>query len=128
MKGTEGQISDGLMAVQFLMALSFVVGLIFLAAWILKRYSAIGRNVKHGLKMPVSIVSTTPLGDKKYLIVTEVEGEYFFLGVTSGGINLISRLDPPEGAGEEQPDVSEQSGDFKTALKRAGEFLKGGKQ
>ncbi len=128
MNGADPQISDGLMAIQLLMALSFVVGLIFLSAWLVRRYSSIGRGVKHGVKMPVSVVSTTPLGDKKFLVVSEVQGKYFFLGVTNQGINLISELKPPEEGDIEAGEVSAESGDFRTALKRATEFLKGGKR
>ena len=42
------------------------------------------------------IEQTRPLGNRQFLVVAECDGRRLLLGVSPGGINMLSALDPKE--------------------------------
>lgn len=71
-----------------LIILFLFVGLAFLA----RRLKGRIPGSKAGGNMPVAILSSRPLGGQHSLIVAQADGQRFLLGVSRGGIALISRL------------------------------------
>ncbi len=71
-------------------ALAFVVGIILLLAYVTKRLKLVTAN-QGGIKT----VSATPLGQKEKLVLVELEGQQYLLGVTSQQITLIDKLSSP---------------------------------
>lgn len=75
-----------------LVILFLLAGLAFLA----RRLRGRMPGGKAGGNMPVSILSSRPLGGQHNLVIAEAAGQRFLLGVSRGGIALISRLDAHE--------------------------------
>ncbi len=75
-----------------LVILGLLVGLAFLA----RRLRGRMPGSKAGGNMPVSILSSRPLGGQHSLVIAEAGGQRFLLGISRGGIALISRLDAHE--------------------------------
>ncbi len=74
------------------LALAFVIGLVFLSAWLLKKISVGKMITGHSAKGNMKILDKTCLGDKQYLMVVFVEEKYLLLGVTPQSISLVSEL------------------------------------
>ncbi|MGC9403202.1 flagellar biosynthetic protein FliO [Vibrio genomosp. F10] len=72
-------------------SLLFVVALIFLLAWALKRMRVPTMMNQKGL----SIVRQIPVGTKERVMIIEAGKEQFLVGVTTQSIQLISKLDTP---------------------------------
>ena len=88
---------------QMLASLSVVLGLIFLAQYIFKRYSgkaAVGLGSGY-----IRVIENRFLGPRRSLMLVEVGGEYLLLGVTNDRISLIKQVDMVE-TGELIPDES----------------------
>jgi flagellar protein FliO/FliZ len=80
--------------VKMFAALAFVLGLIFLSAYLFRKISGsrffAGKN-----RVAIQTLGSLALGDKRLLVVVAVEGQNYFLGVTNHAINLLARLDQP---------------------------------
>lgn len=104
------------------LALGFVIGLVFLSAWLLKRISAGrmigGLSARGGIK----ILDKTSLGDKRYLMVVRVEGKYLLLGVTQQSVSLVSELPQYTLQEEEKEPLFERI--FHAASRKAEEIRK----
>jgi flagellar biosynthetic protein FliO len=74
------------------LALSLILGLLFLLAYLLKRIGPyrLAPGAKGGFAM--RIVSTLPLGERRYLLVVELADHHYFLGVTGQSIQLLQEL------------------------------------
>lgn len=85
------QVSQGSDAIASLWsmfgALALVIGIILLLAYMTKRLKLISAN-NSGLKT----ISATPLGQKEKLVLVELEGQRYLLGVTNHQITLIDKL------------------------------------
>jgi flagellar biosynthetic protein FliO len=101
--------SDSFSFIQSLMALSFVLGLIFLAAYFFKKVTGIRSTGLRKSQVPINVVGNMPLGDKKFLSVVEISGKHYFIGITQNSINLLSelQLDFPASEGEAEEEAFE---------------------
>jgi flagellar protein FliO/FliZ len=82
--------STGLM--QIFLALAFVIGLMLLAAWLLKRVGPIG----NAQKVPVKVVGGVNIGNRERIIIVEVADQWLVLGVTAQQINTLSTMQKQE--------------------------------
>ncbi len=77
---------------QVTLALAFVIGLILLSAWLVRRLSLLPMSNAQTLR----VVSGVMVGSKERVVVVEVEGRWLVLGVTASAVNLLHTLDAPE--------------------------------
>ncbi|WP_298222532.1 flagellar biosynthetic protein FliO [Acidocella sp.] len=77
-------------------SLLIILGLLAGLAFLARRFKGRLPGSKAGGNMPVSILSSRPLGGQQSLVIAEAEGQRFLLGISRGGIVLISRLDAHE--------------------------------
>jgi flagellar protein FliO/FliZ len=85
--------SSGLMSIaQVALALAFVIGLIVLSAWLVRRLSLLPLSNGQALR----VVSGVMVGGKERVVVVEVEGHWLVLGVTSSSVNLLHTMDAPD--------------------------------
>ncbi|MBU6418132.1 MAG: flagellar biosynthetic protein FliO [Proteobacteria bacterium] len=77
-------------------SLLIILGLLTGLAFLARRFKGRLPGSKVGGNMPVSIISSRPLGGQQSLVIAEADGQRFLLGVSRGGIALISRLSPHE--------------------------------
>lgn len=74
-----------------LLALVFIVGLIFACAWLMRRMSGgVGLNQKH-----IQVMSVMPLGTREKLMIIRAANEYLLIGVTPNGIQTLHQFDEP---------------------------------
>ncbi|MDX1694208.1 MAG: flagellar biosynthetic protein FliO [Ketobacteraceae bacterium] len=100
------------------LGLMAVLGVIVVLTWLAKRFNVTGINLSQSLKLQ----SVLSLGTKEKVVIVNVEGRRFLLGVTPQQINILSELDtdsPPVGS---QP--SGEATSFAQQIKKA---LKQGK-
>ncbi|MCC6158406.1 MAG: flagellar biosynthetic protein FliO [Deltaproteobacteria bacterium] len=87
-------------AVKMASALVGVVGLIFLIAWVVRRYAKFvpvaTRSAGGSGARPLRLIATAPLGLKKQVSLVEVAGELLVLGVSEQSVNLLARIEDPE--------------------------------
>jgi flagellar protein FliO/FliZ len=84
---------DSYSLLKSLMALTFVLGLIFLAAYMFKRFTGMKTPGLRSRRVPIQMVGTLPLGDKKFLAVVEIQGKHYFIGISQNAVNMLSELD-----------------------------------
>lgn len=70
------------------LSLVVVIGLILLAAWLLRRSPLGGATRKSG---PLRIIATLPLGPKERLVLVEAVGRELLVGVSPAGIVPLHR-------------------------------------
>ncbi len=80
-------IDSGYLLNSFL-ALVIVIGIIFAAAWLLRKTRAFDFAGNKQMK----IVEVLAFGTKEKLVVVQCNDEYMLLGVTAHNINLIEKL------------------------------------
>lgn len=73
---------------QILLALAFIVGLIFLLSWGARRMV----SVRPGDGGTIAVIATRFLGPREKLLLVEVEGTRVLVGVTATGMNPIVTL------------------------------------
>ncbi len=113
-QSTSALPSSGLYVLQVLLGLGFVVVLIFVAAWLMKR-------VGHGSLMGAShmrIMATLAIGTKERLAIVDVAGTQILLGVTSQSINTLHTFDTPIISTEKVKSDSDFSEKLKEILAR----------
>ena len=59
-------------------------------AWLLRRGAATRRS-----RLPVSVETAVPLGERRSLVIVAVEGRRLLLGLTPGQVSLVTELQPP---------------------------------
>jgi len=77
-------------AFSMIMSLLMVLLLIFVAAWVLKKFNLVNKPVS-GMK----VVASLSLGTKERLMVVQVADKQLLLGVSTGQITLLKTLDEP---------------------------------
>ena len=87
-----------------------VIAIIFVLAYIVRRLNLVQSN--QGV---IKTIAMTSLGQKEKLVLVEVEGQQYLLGVTSQQINLIEKLDSS---------VEIETNTFASRLKQAKEQTK----
>ncbi len=78
------------MMVRSVLSLIFIVGLVGLGSWVLKKY--VQKNRK-GKGLPVKIVGSTYLDPKKSIYLVDVEDKRLVLGVTDAAITFLTELE-----------------------------------
>lgn len=99
-------------SLSMLLSLMFVLAVILMAAWVLKRFNI----VQHGATQGIRVISSVNLGTKEKLVIVEVGNEQIMLGVTSQQVNLIKVLD--EKLPTSQPDSSSLEQPFAKSLQK----------
>ncbi|MBR9727335.1 flagellar biosynthetic protein FliO [Shewanella intestini] len=84
-----------------------VISLIFVLAYIVKRLNIMPNH--HGV---IKTVAVTSLGQREKLMVVELNGQQYFIGVTGQQISVLDKLEQP---------VVVDSTTFANKLKRAKE-------
>lgn len=84
--------------VQVVFALGLVLGLIVLAAWLMRRFSLMPRAAGGLLR----VVSGVMVGQRERVVIVEVRDQWLVLGVTSQSVNLLSSMPRPDEAEAEQ--------------------------
>ena len=69
-----------------LIALAVVIGLIFAAAWAVRRY---GGAALLGAGSQIRMLATTNVGQRERVLLLEVNGVQLLVGVASGGVSLL---------------------------------------
>lgn len=74
---------------QVTLGLALVLGLIFAAAWAVKRYTVLPGGVSGALR----IVSVLPMGQREKVVLVQVGEKQLLLGVAPGRISTLHVLD-----------------------------------
>ncbi|MCL1124372.1 flagellar biosynthetic protein FliO [Shewanella surugensis] len=82
-----------------------VLLIIFFLAYLVKRF-----NLAPNSNSVIKTIATSPLGQKEKLMIVEVEGRQYLLGVTPHQVNLIDKLDTP---------IEQQAESFASRLRQA---------
>ena len=101
----------GTSVMQMALGLVFVLGVIFLLAWLMRRVTGI-----QGSKQHIKIVSAINVGTRERAVLVEVAGEQLLLGVASGQVRLLHKI--------ANPIVLNNSSDFSSSLQAAAVKLK----
>lgn len=91
-------------ALSMVLSLLMVLVLIFLAAWVLKKFNVVNKSVS-GMK----VISSLPLGTKERLVVVQVDNEQLLLGVSGQQITLLKTLEKPLEVNAPMPNELTQS-------------------
>ncbi|MGL4473513.1 MAG: flagellar biosynthetic protein FliO [Shewanella sp.] len=67
-----------------------VLVVIFVLAWLVRRLNLVPGQ--HGL---IKTIAVTPLGQKEKLVLMELDGQQYLLGVTAHNISLLDKLAEP---------------------------------
>jgi flagellar protein FliO/FliZ len=89
----DSQMSPFLL-LKLLFFLAIVIGLIFLAVWIIKKMAP--QLNRGGQTSAIKILSSNWLGPKKALFLVEVIDRIILIGVTDNSINTLSEFTSPE--------------------------------
>jgi flagellar protein FliO/FliZ len=73
------------------LALALVIGLIYAAAWLVKR----NKSFSPSAGIPMKTLSVLPMGVKEKIILVEVGGKQLLLGMTPHQINTLATFDEP---------------------------------
>lgn len=87
-----GAVSATTGLLQIGLALTVVIGLMLLAAWLMKRLSPIATNNRVAMK----IVGGMSLGNRERIIVVEIADQWMVLGVTAQQITSLANLPKQE--------------------------------
>jgi flagellar protein FliO/FliZ len=77
--------------VRALVSFAIVIGLLIGCVWLLRRGSA-GFGGSGRPRAVIAIETATSLGDRRSLVVVNVEGRRLLLGVASGSVSLVTEL------------------------------------
>jgi flagellar protein FliO/FliZ len=83
------QLFNNPIANAFVVMILFVAGLAVLLFY-LKRLAEKQRSVKN--RLALDIIAKQPVTPKSQIMVVEIEGEKYMLGVTENNINLLTKL------------------------------------
>jgi flagellar biosynthetic protein FliO len=70
-----------------LLVVTLVIGLLALAAWLLRRHAPSRRT-----RQAVTVETAVSLGDRRSLVIVGVEGRRLLLGLTPGSVSLVTEL------------------------------------
>jgi len=79
---------------QAVLGLLLILALMYGFFWLMRRYAP-GQSAAQGV---VKVVGGVMLSPRERLVVVEVGDTWLLLGVASGNVNLLHRIDRPEGA------------------------------
>ncbi len=95
---------------QMALGLLLVLAVIFLLAWLMRRVTGIQGNKQH-----IKILSAVNVGSRERAVLVEVAGEQLLLGVASGQVNLLHKI--------ESPVSDEGAPNFSVSLQKAAEKI-----
>ncbi len=72
-----------------LLAMLLVIGLLALAAWVLRRGTGLARS-----RSSLSVETAVSLGERRSLVIVEVENRRLLLGLTPSQISVVTELAP----------------------------------
>ena len=81
-------ITPGIGFLQIAGALLFVLFLMFIAAWLLKRFGPVAA----GNKIVVKVVGGVSIGNRERVLVVEIDDQWLILGVTPNNINHLGSM------------------------------------
>jgi flagellar protein FliO/FliZ len=74
-----------------ILGLLFLVALVLLAAWLVRRMGGVQWPGARALK----VVASLPVGARERVVLIEIAGEQMLLGVAPGSVNLLHRFEQP---------------------------------
>jgi len=77
-------------AVSMIMSLLMVLVLIFISAWVLKKFNVVNKT-STGMK----VITSLPVGTKEKIIVVQIGDEQLLLGVGAQQVTLLKTLEKP---------------------------------
>lgn len=109
--------ADAISFIKSVMALCFVLGLIFLAAYFYKKLSGIKTSGFRNNRVAIDMVGHMALGEKKFLAIIEIQDKHYFIGITPSTISMLSplELEFPAPTDSEIPEESNFESIFKKA-------------
>lgn len=84
----DGAVGPALGVAQMVMGLAFVLGLIVLASWLLRRSGA-GASAPGSL---VRVVTAASVGPRERVVLVEIHDTWLVLGVAPGRVNTLHQL------------------------------------
>lgn len=96
--------------VQMFAALAFVVALLVVLAWVMRRLQGWSRHAS-GERLPIELVGQRALGARERLVVVEVDGQRVLLGVGAGRIEALHRWSVSEAGASTRRSVGADGGD-----------------
>lgn len=82
---------QGSYMLQVLLGLVFVLALVFISAWLLRRVS----QGSFGASSHMQVLATLPMGTRERLVLVEVGGQQLLLGITATTINTLHAFEQP---------------------------------
>lgn len=82
------------MLLRSVLALGLVIALMVGAMYAFRRFTG-PRGAGAG-PLPISVISRAFMGQKSSIVIVDVAGEVLVLGISTGAVNLLLRLDDPE--------------------------------
>lgn len=98
---------------QIMLSLIFVLLIIFLAAWLLRRYGRIPGVANGNLK----VIGALSVGQRERILLLQVGQEQILVGVTSSKITTLHQLEEPVQVKDNVPMSSQFSQRLQEALK-----------
>ncbi len=71
-------------------ALAIILGVLFMAAYLLKRFGLVSQAGRKGL---IEVIENRPLLPKRHVSLVRVAGKYFLLGSTDQSVSLLGSID-----------------------------------
>lgn len=87
---------------KMVLGLMFVLALIFLLAWLMRRYGAMGLGGNRALR----VIAGASVGQKERVVLLQVGERQILLGVTSSQVNMLHTLEKGEELDLSQNDTS----------------------
>jgi flagellar biogenesis protein FliO len=84
------------LAASSLVSISVIFGGLFGVTFLLRRLRGTGWRQRGAGQSPIHIAAARGLGGQNTLVIAEVEGQRFLLGVSRGGISTIGRINGHE--------------------------------
>ena len=109
-------------ALQFfkmILGLAFVIAIIVILAWMIRRFSNIGFSSNSAIRMETVL----PIGNKEKLIIVRADKCRLLLGVTATQIKTLAELNADDGP-ELPADATHLTNSFSGILKRAHKMRK----
>ena len=103
-------------AINMMLVLGFVIGLILLIVWLLRLST--GRRFSLGGGGLLQMVASVPLGDRRFISVLRVGRKYYLIGISGGEIRLLTDLDPEEVEEHIKTVPGKEEGGFAAILSR----------
>jgi flagellar protein FliO/FliZ len=110
-QSTPVSTSTGLL--QIFLALAFVIAIMLLFAWLVKRVGPIA----NGHKLPVKVIGGISLGNRERVMVIEVADQWLVVGVTAQQINTLSTM-PKQSIPENEAGANQLNAPFAEWLKK----------